>query len=138
MSYRVYQDYDDVTCVTLSDTRPVARKEHTCGSCKKTIPVGARATAAGSCSSTASRGTRRRAATASTTNPDGQAAATIPAAAHVSIVSPLLGDVRHIAVPSPTQSVETLVCRLFRDHSTQYFRVGVAPGSHPAAHPPFA
>jgi hypothetical protein len=32
MSYRLYHDYDDVTCVTLSDTRPVARKEHTCGS----------------------------------------------------------------------------------------------------------
>lgn len=77
MSYRAYHDYDDdrdvITCVTLSDTRPVARKEHTCGGCKKTIPV-RRATAAGSCSSTASRGTRRRAATASTTNPDGQAA----------------------------------------------------------------
>jgi hypothetical protein len=31
MSYRVYLDYDDdrdvITCVTLSDTRPVARKE---------------------------------------------------------------------------------------------------------------
>jgi len=46
MSYRAYHDYDDdrdvITCVTLSDTRPVARKEHTCGGCKKTIPVGAR------------------------------------------------------------------------------------------------
>ena len=46
MSYRVYHDYDDdrdvITCVTLSDTRPVARTEHTCGGCKKTIPVGAR------------------------------------------------------------------------------------------------
>ena len=42
MSYRLYHDYDDVTCVTLSDTRPVARKEHTCGGCKTTIPVGAR------------------------------------------------------------------------------------------------
>jgi hypothetical protein len=66
MSYRAYHDYDDdrdvITCVTLSDTRPVARKEHTCGSCKKTIPVGA-------CH-------RRRfmLVTASTTNPDGQAA----------------------------------------------------------------
>ncbi len=33
MSYRVYHDYDDdrdiITCVTLSDTRSVARKEHT-------------------------------------------------------------------------------------------------------------
>ena len=30
MSYRVYPDDDDrdaITCVTLSDTRPVARKE---------------------------------------------------------------------------------------------------------------
>jgi hypothetical protein len=46
MSYRVYHDYDDdrdvITCVTLSDTRPVAHKEHTCGGYKKTIPVGAR------------------------------------------------------------------------------------------------
>ena len=46
MSYRAYHDYDDdrdvITCVTLSDTRPVARKEHTCGGYKKTIPVGAR------------------------------------------------------------------------------------------------
>ena len=69
MSYRAHHDYDDdrdvITCVTLSDTRPVARKEHTCGGYKKTIPVG-RATATGSCSSTARRGTRRRAATAST------------------------------------------------------------------------
>jgi len=29
-----------MTCVTLSDTRPVARKEYTCGGCKKTIPGG--------------------------------------------------------------------------------------------------
>lgn len=46
MSYRAYHDYDDdrdvITCVTLSDTRPVARKEYTCGGCKKTIPVGVR------------------------------------------------------------------------------------------------
>ena len=46
MSYRAYHDYDDdrdvITCITLSDTRPVARKAHTCGGCKKTIPVGAR------------------------------------------------------------------------------------------------
>ena len=44
-----------------------------------------------------------------------QSTATIPAAVHVSIVSPLVSDVRHIAVPSPRRSFETLVCRLFRD-----------------------
>ena len=43
-----------------------------------------------------------------------QSTATIPAGVHVSIVSPLVNDVRHIAVPSPTRSFETLVCRLFR------------------------
>jgi hypothetical protein len=47
VSYRAYHDYDDdrdvITCITLSDTRPVARKEHTCGSSNKTIPVGLRA-----------------------------------------------------------------------------------------------
>jgi hypothetical protein len=46
MSDRAYHDYDDdrdvITCVTLSDTRPVARKEHTWGGCKKTIPARAR------------------------------------------------------------------------------------------------
>ena len=46
MSYRAYHDYDDdrdvITCITLSDTRPVARNAHTCGGCEKTIPVGAR------------------------------------------------------------------------------------------------
>ena len=42
----------------------------------------------------------------------GQSTATIPAGVHVSIVSPLLGDVRHIAAPSPTRSFETLICRL--------------------------
>ena len=31
----------------------------------------------------------------------GQSTATIPAGVHVSIVSPLVNDVRHIAVPSP-------------------------------------
>ena len=45
MSYIAYHDYDDdrdvITCVTLSDTGPVAR-EYTCGGCKKTIPVGVR------------------------------------------------------------------------------------------------
>src|SRR5208283_3790439 len=35
----------------------------------------------------------------------GQSTATIPAGVHVSIVSPLLGDVRQIAVPSPTRSL---------------------------------
>ena len=43
----------------------------------------------------------------------GQSTATIPAGVHVSIVSLLVNDVRHIAVPSPTRSFETLVCRLF-------------------------
>ena len=44
----------------------------------------------------------------------GRSTATIPAEVHVNIVSPPLGDVRHIAVPSPTRRVETLVCRLFQ------------------------
>ena len=44
-----------------------------------------------------------------------QSTATIPAGVHVSIVSPLVNDVRHIAVPSPTRSFETLICRLFWD-----------------------
>ena len=44
-----------------------------------------------------------------------QCTATVPAGVHVSIVSPLVSDVRHIAVPSPTRSFETLICRLFRD-----------------------
>jgi transposase-like protein len=44
-----------------------------------------------------------------------QRPATVPRAVHVSIVSPLVNDVRHIAVPSPTRSFETLICRLFRD-----------------------
>jgi hypothetical protein len=39
---RYDDDRDVITCVTLSDTRPVARKEYTCGGCKKTIPVGVR------------------------------------------------------------------------------------------------
>ena len=42
----------------------------------------------------------------------GQSTATIPAGVHVSIVSPLVNGVRHIAVPSPTRSFETLVCRI--------------------------
>ena len=44
----------------------------------------------------------------------GQSTDTIPAGVHVSIVSPLVNDVRHIAVPSPTRRFETLICRLFR------------------------
>ena len=55
-------------------------------------------------------------ATGSTEQPrHGQSTATILAGVHVSIVSPLLSDVRHIAVPSPTRSFETLICRLIRD-----------------------
>ena len=46
----------------------------------------------------------------------GQSTATSPAGVHVSIVSPLVNDVRHIAAPSPIRSFETLICRLFRDH----------------------
>ena len=42
-----------------------------------------------------------------------QRTATVPNAVHVSIVSPLVSDVRHIAVPSPRRSFETLICRLF-------------------------
>ena len=36
----------------------------------------------------------------------GQSTATIPAGVHVSIVSPLLGGVRHIAFPPPTRSFD--------------------------------
>ena len=49
----------------------------------------------------------------------GQSTATIPAGVHVSIVSPLLGDVCRITVPSPIRSFETLVCRPFRDGRIQ-------------------
>ena len=45
----------------------------------------------------------------------GQSTATIPAGVHVSIVSPLVSDVRHIAMPPPTRTFETHICRLFRD-----------------------
>ena len=45
----------------------------------------------------------------------GQPIATIPAGVHVSIVSPLASDVRHIAVPRLIRSFETLICGLFRD-----------------------
>ena len=41
--------------------------------------------------------------------------ATVPAAVHVSIVSPLVSDVRHIAVPSPTRSFETPVMSSFSE-----------------------
>jgi hypothetical protein len=41
--------------------------------------------------------------------------ATVATVVHVSIVSLLVNDVRHIAVPSPTRSFETLICRPFRD-----------------------
>ena len=44
----------------------------------------------------------------------GQSTATIPAGVHVSIVSPLVNDVRHIAVPSPIRGFEPLICRLSR------------------------
>ena len=44
----------------------------------------------------------------------GQSTATIPAGVHVSIVSPLVNDVRHIAVPASRRSFEALECRLFR------------------------
>ena len=42
-------------------------------------------------------------------------ATVIPAGVHVNIVSPLVSDVPHIAMPSPRRSFETLVCRLVRD-----------------------
>jgi hypothetical protein len=48
----------------------------------------------------------------------------MPAGVHVSIVSPLVNDVRHIAVPSLTRSLETLICGLFRDSGS------VRPGLH--------
>jgi hypothetical protein len=45
MSYRAYHDDDDdrdvITCVTPSDTRPVARKEHTCGAVRRPSRWGA-------------------------------------------------------------------------------------------------
>jgi hypothetical protein len=44
--------------------------------------------------------------------------ATVPSAAHVSIVSPLVNDVRHIAVALPRRSFETFICRRFRDWRT--------------------
>jgi hypothetical protein len=44
-----------------------------------------------------------------------QSTATIPAEVHISIVSLLANDVRHIAAPSSTRSFETLICHLFRD-----------------------
>jgi hypothetical protein len=44
-----------------------------------------------------------------------QRTATIPAGVHVSIVSLLVSDVRHIARPSPARSLETVRCRLVRD-----------------------
>ena len=43
----------------------------------------------------------------------GQSTATIPAGVHVSIVSPLLGDVRHIALRCPTRSYEALILDCF-------------------------
>ena len=57
----------------------------------------------------------------------------IPAGVHVGIVSPLLGDVRHIAVPSTTRSLETLVCRLFRDKVGGYpVRIKITNPDHSA------
>ena len=47
----------------------------------------------------------------------GQSTATIPAGVHVGIVSPLVSDVRRIAVPSPTRSFETLVWGLALNRS---------------------
>jgi len=44
-----------------------------------------------------------------------QSTATIAAGVHVSMVSPLVIDFRHIAVPSSTPSFETLECRHDRD-----------------------
>jgi hypothetical protein len=45
----------------------------------------------------------------------GQPTDTIPAGVHVNIVSLLVTDVRHITVPSPRRSFETLICRHLRD-----------------------
>jgi hypothetical protein len=42
-------------------------------------------------------------------------------------VSPLVSDVRHIAVPFPTRSFEPLICRLFRD-TTLLSAIGDNPG----------
>jgi len=46
---------------------------------------------------------------------DSPAASAPRASSHANIVSLLVNDVRHIAVPSTTRTFETLVCRLFRD-----------------------
>jgi hypothetical protein len=43
--------------------------------------------------------------------------ATIPARVHASIVSPLVNNVRHIAVPYPTRSFQTLIYQLVRYRS---------------------
>jgi hypothetical protein len=44
-----------------------------------------------------------------------QCTATVAVVVHLSIVSPLISGVRHIAAPSSIRSFETLICRLFRD-----------------------
>ena len=53
----------------------------------------------------------------------GQSTATIPAGVHVSIVSPLVNDVRHIAAPSPTRSFDPHMSSISRGTA----RIGLAP-----------
>lgn len=52
-----------------------------------------------------------------------QCTATVPRAVHVSIVSPLVSDVRHIAEPSPTRSFEILISVVYVKTVSQDYRV---------------
>ena len=61
------------------------------------------------------RDRRARLRATGTTEQPRRGQSTIPPGVHISIVSPLLSDVRHIAKPYTRHSFETLICRLFHD-----------------------